>query len=49
MACQSGMETEKAFHEALARVQLWKIEGQRLNLLDAGGAMVARFEARPVK
>ena len=49
MACQNGMETEKAFHEAIARVQLWKIEGQRLNLLDAAGAVVARFEAKPMK
>ena len=49
MACPSGMETEKAFHQAIARVQLWKIEGQRLNLLDAAGAVVARFEAKPMK
>jgi putative lipoprotein len=49
MACQNGMETEKAFLQALARVQGWKIEGQRLNLLDATGGVVAQFVAKPMK
>jgi uncharacterized lipoprotein YbaY/heat shock protein HslJ len=49
MACLTGAETEKAFHEALGRAGTWKIEGQHLELLDAEGAMVARFEARRMK
>jgi heat shock protein HslJ len=46
MACAEGMETEKAFLEALGRVSGWKIAGQQLELLDTAGNVVARFEAR---
>jgi heat shock protein HslJ len=46
MACAQGMETEKAFLEALGRVSGWKIAGQQLELLDTAGNVVARFEAR---
>jgi putative lipoprotein len=46
MACPEGMETEKAFLEALKQVRRWQIAGQQLELFDAAGNAVARFEAR---
>jgi putative lipoprotein len=46
MACTEGMETEKAFLDVLEKVSGWRITGQQLELLDAGGNVVARFEAR---
>jgi heat shock protein HslJ len=46
MACAEGMETEKAFLDTLGRVHRWRITGQQLELLDAAGNVVARFEAR---
>jgi len=46
MACVSGMDTEKAMQDALARTKTWKIEGQSLVLLDENGRTLARFEAR---
>ena len=45
MACVDGMETESAFLGALEQVRAWRTEGARLELLDAAGASVARFEA----
>jgi heat shock protein HslJ len=48
MACLQGMDTEAAFFKALERVRAWKILGQHLELYDAGGDLVARFEARAV-
>jgi hypothetical protein len=49
MACAEGMETEKAFLDALARVARWRISGDKLELLDAGGRLLATFEARDMK
>jgi copper homeostasis protein (lipoprotein) len=49
MACPEGMDTEKAFLEALRQVNTWKIAGQHLELFDAAGKLVARFEARHMK
>jgi heat shock protein HslJ len=43
------METEKAFLESLGQVKAWKSSGRRLELLDAAGKVVARFEARLVQ
>jgi copper homeostasis protein (lipoprotein) len=45
MACPNGMEQEKAFHEALARVARWRIVGDRLELFDSAGNVAALFEA----
>jgi heat shock protein HslJ len=45
MACV-GPDLETPYLEALGRVQSYRITGQHLELLDAGGAVVARFEAR---
>ena len=44
MACPQGMDTEQALHEAMGRVSGWRIAGQHLELLDAAGVRVARFE-----
>jgi uncharacterized lipoprotein YbaY/heat shock protein HslJ len=46
MACAEGMETEGAFFKSLEKVRGWKIMGQQLELYDAGGNLVARFEAQ---
>jgi copper homeostasis protein (lipoprotein) len=46
MACPGAMETENAFLPALGRVTRWRISGQQLELLDAAGAVVARFDAK---
>jgi heat shock protein HslJ len=46
MACAEGMDTESAFLSALERVAAWRISGQQLELTDASGVVVARFEAR---
>jgi len=46
MACLEGSDIEQALLEALRHVRTWKITGQHLELFDAAGTMVARFEAR---
>jgi putative lipoprotein len=46
MACVGGMDTEKAFMDALAQVKTWKIAGCELELFDSADKRVARFEAR---
>jgi putative lipoprotein len=46
MACITGMDTEKAFLQALGRVNKWKITGRRLDLQDANGRIIASLEAR---
>src|SRR5688500_7301613 len=46
MACPQGMEVERAFYAALPRVATWRIDGETLELFDAGGAAVAEFESR---
>ena len=48
MACPEGND-EQAFLEALGQVSKWKIVGQHLELFDAAGNLVARFEARHMK
>jgi putative lipoprotein len=45
MACPSGMDTDRAFGEALANATSWKVLGQVLELSDAQGRVLARFEA----
>jgi len=49
MACAYGMETADAFRKALSLVKSWKIDGERLELFDAAGKPVARFESRYMK
>lgn len=45
MACQSGMETEHAFHEVLRTVDNYSLNGDHLTLNRARMAPLARFEA----
>jgi putative lipoprotein len=49
MACIEGMDTERAFLDALKRVTTWRIEGNQLELFDADGRAVAKFETRDQK
>jgi copper homeostasis protein (lipoprotein) len=49
MACESGMETEKEYLETLPRVRTWKVLGLHLELFDAAGTLLARFEARALR
>lgn len=47
MACpQPAMDTERDFHVMLQKVVRWRIDGERLDLLDASGATLAQFESR---
>jgi heat shock protein HslJ len=46
MACQDGMDVETSFLPSLQRVAKWRITGQRLELLDSSGALVAQFDAK---
>jgi putative lipoprotein len=45
MACAAVMDTERAFLDALKKAARTKVEEQRLDLLDASGNVVARFQA----
>ncbi|HEX6828787.1 MAG TPA: YbaY family lipoprotein [Burkholderiales bacterium] len=49
MACPKGMDTEKEFLKALGEAKAWKITGQRLELRDEGGSVIARFDAVHMK
>jgi heat shock protein HslJ len=49
MACPQGMETERNFVAALQKVSSARINQQQLELLDADGGIVARFEAAHLK
>jgi len=45
MACTHGMEQERKFLDALARVGRWAVTGERLELFDASGAPLAQFDS----
>lgn len=45
MACADGMDIEQRFLKSLESVERLRISGSHLDVLDAGGAVVARFEA----
>jgi len=45
MACRDGMEQERVFLDTLGLVARWRIDGQRLTLLDERGATLLQFEA----
>lgn len=49
MACAEGGELEQQFLEALPRVATYTVAGVHLELKDARGAVLARFEARPLR
>jgi len=43
-ACANGMADERDFLDALAATARWRIDAGQLELLDAQGAPLARFE-----
>lgn len=45
MACRDGMEQERAFLDTLALVARWRVDGQRLALLDERGDVLLQFDA----
>jgi heat shock protein HslJ len=45
MACQESMETERAFLQALGSAQKALVREQQLDLFDADGNTLARFQA----
>ena len=45
MACASGIEQEEQFLQAMQKVERYRIRGSHLDRLDAGGAVIVRFEA----
>lgn len=45
MACVDGMDGDQRLTEALKAAKRWRIDGRQLDLLDATGKAVARFEA----
>jgi copper homeostasis protein (lipoprotein) len=46
MACPDGMEQEAAFLAALESAVRFKVINEHMELYDAGGEMIARFESR---
>ncbi|MEC5386857.1 YbaY family lipoprotein [Uliginosibacterium sp. H3] len=46
MACLQGMALESSFLQALSRVASWRVTGEQMELLDASGVSLARFESR---
>jgi heat shock protein HslJ len=49
MACPAGMDTEKEFLGTLEQVSRWRIVGEHLELYDAAGTVLGRFEARALR
>ena len=47
MHCPGRMELERRFLKALERASQWSIQGDRLQLFDPDGAIVAEFQAAP--
>jgi len=47
MACADGMEVESDFANALASAAGFRIAGEKLELVDAAGALLATFSAKP--
>ena len=49
MACVAGMEQEQRFLQSIEKVERYRIKGSDLEMLDAGGAVVARFQAVTIR
>ncbi|HEY1288816.1 MAG TPA: META domain-containing protein [Burkholderiales bacterium] len=49
MACQESMESERAFLQALGKAQKARVQEQQLELFDADGKVLARFQAVHLK
>ena len=45
MSCPDGMDQENRLIETLKHVACYRIRGSHLELLDAAGTVIARFEA----
>ena len=45
MACLTGMEQEQRFLRSIEKVERYRISGSHLEMLDAAGGVIARFEA----
>ncbi|NPC54114.1 META domain-containing protein [Caenimonas sp. S4] len=45
MACLAGMEQEQRFLKSMEKAQRYRISGSHLDMLDAAGTAIARFEA----
>lgn len=45
MACVAGMELEQRFLQSIETVERYRIKGSDLEMLDAGSAVIARFQA----
>jgi uncharacterized lipoprotein YbaY/heat shock protein HslJ len=45
MACRDGMDQERALLDTLTQVARWRVDGQRLVLLDERGAPLLAFDA----
>jgi len=45
MACPEGMDQEQRFLQSLGKVERYRVSGSHLDLMDAAGAVIARFEA----
>jgi heat shock protein HslJ len=45
MACPTGIEQEQRFLRSFDKVERYRIRGSHLEMLDAAGAVIARFEA----
>ncbi|MBY4675332.1 META domain-containing protein [Marinobacterium arenosum] len=45
MVCPQGMDTEQIYMDVLAKVRNWRVVGQHLELYDAEGALLMRFQA----
>jgi heat shock protein HslJ len=49
MFCENTMDIETRVHQMFAAVAAWKISGESLALIDAGGQTIATFESRYMK
>lgn len=45
VVCEQGSDRERVFHDVLANTTRWRVMGTWLELNDANGAVLARFEA----
>ena len=44
-ACPTGMAQERRFLQSIGKVERHRISGSHLEMLDAAGTVIARFEA----
>jgi heat shock protein HslJ len=49
MACMQGDDVERGFLNVLSAVARWRVSGERMELLDASGTVLAQFESRSMQ